>query len=319
MRLRDWLKISQHKHSGRLRPHEHTSYLPLALLVIAVGLTMVLCSVPDYSSASPGPAGGSVGLSGTVPKAPPKVGATISTPTNGQRFSTSPITVSGTCPANTLIEVYKNDIFAGSALCDNDGTYKFQVDLLIGKNDLVARVYDVLNQAGPDSNTVTVFYDALPAQSAPLSLLNFNDRQLLLNTDSIYRGVFPDQLLNIPIDVIGGSPPYAINVQWGDSNNKVIARPDNQSFNAGHTYHKPGTYQITLQASDSQGRVAFLTVAAIVNGKPAVAAASTGSNGGANKLLVLWPLFAVTATMVVSFWFGEQREKKILKPLVHPL
>lgn len=317
--MRDWLKVSQHKHSGRLRPHEHTSYLPLALLVLGVGLTMALCSVPDYSAASPGPQGGSIGLSGTVPKAPPKVGATITSPVNGQHFGTSPITIAGSCPAKTLIELYKNDIFAGSALCDDNGTFKFQIDLLIGKNDLVARVYDVLNQAGPDSNTVTVYYDALPAQSAPLSLLNFNDRQLLLNTDSIYRGTFPDQLLNVPIDIIGGTPPYAINVQWGDSNNKVIARSDNLTFNAGHTFHKPGNYQITLQASDSQGRVAFLTVVAIVNGKPAVAAASTGSKTGANKLLVLWPLFAVTATLVVSFWLGEQREKKILQPFGHPI
>jgi hypothetical protein len=317
--MREWLKISQHKHSGRHLPHEHTSYLPLGLLVLIVGLTMASCAAPNLSEASPGPAAGSVGLTGTVPKAPPKVGATITSPTNGQHFSTSPITVSGGCTAKTLIEVYKNDIFAGSALCEDNGTYSFKVDLLVGKNDLVARLYDVLNQAGPDSNTVTVYYDALPVQTAPLSLLNFNDRQLLLNTDSIYRGVFPDQLLNIPIDVIGGSPPYAINVQWGDSNNKVIARSDNLSFNAGHTYHKPGTYQITLQASDSQGRVAFLTVAAIVNGKPAVAAASTGSNNPANKLLVLWPVLASAATIVVSFWLGERREKKILQPLGHPL
>jgi hypothetical protein len=197
--MREWLKISQHKHSGRHLPHEHTSYLPLGLLVLIVGLTMASCAAPNLSEASPGPAAGSVGLTGTVPKAPPKVGATITSPTNGQHFSTSPITVSGGCTAKTLIEVYKNDIFAG------------------------------------------------------------------------------------------------------------------------HTYHKPGTYQITRQASDSQGRVAFLTVAAIVNGKPAVAAASTGSNNPANKLLVLWPVLASAATIVVSFWLGERREKKILQPLGHPL
>lgn len=319
--MRDWLKISHHEHTGRLRPHEHTSYIPLAILLIVVGLVIGGCSVSLVSGASPGPQAGSIGLTGTVPRPAPTVAARITSPSNGQHFNTSPVTISGTCPSNTLIEVFKNDIFAGSSPCSNSGTFSFSIDLLIGQNSLVARDYDVLNQAGPDSNSINVYYDALPPQSASLASLNFSGSQLLLNTDAVYRGTFPGQLLNVPISIIGGTPPYAINVQWGDTSNKVLARNDNITFNAGHTYQKPGTYGIDIQASDAQNRVAFLTVAAIINGQPGVIGATNKTNTKPeNKLLVIWPLYAVSITLVVSFWLGENRERKILEaagPVYH--
>lgn len=303
------LKLSHHHHSGQLRPHEHTSYLPLGLILLGVGFVLIAYSA---SAASPPPEASSIGLTGIMPGKPPTVAATIRTPTNQQRFSTSPVTVAGTCPENTLVELFKNDIFAGSTPCTSGGTYTLEVDLLIGQNLLVARVYDALNQPGPDSNAVTVFYDALPAQAGSLTPLNFGGDQLLLNTDAVFRGVFPEKELHIPIDILGGTPPYAINVQWGDSTNKVIPRNDNVTFKAGHIYKKPGTYQVSIQATDAAGRVAFLTVASIVNGQPAIANSTTNSKGSTNTLLVLWPLYVGAFAVVISFWLGERREKQIL-------
>jgi hypothetical protein len=306
-----WLKLSQHHHSGRLRPHEHTSYLPLGILLVVVGFALTVFTA---YAASPPPASSSIGLSGSMPGKPPTVAATIKTPTNSQHISTSPVSVTGSCPANALVELFKNDIFAGSTGCSSTGTFSLDIDLLIGQNNLIARVYDDLNQPGPDSNTVTVFYDALPPQAGALMPLNFGGPQLILNTDAVFRGTFPQQELGVPIDIIGGTPPYAVNLQWGDSNNKIVPRPDNTPFRVGHTYTRPGVYQISLQASDAEGRIAFLTVAAIVNGQAAVTAATTGnsSNPVMNQLLILWPLYTSAFAVVVSFWLGERREKQIL-------
>jgi hypothetical protein len=316
------LKLIHSRHSGKLRPHEHTSYLPLAVLLLAVGL---LLGVYTAYAASPGPEAGSVGLSGIVPGKPPTTGATIDSPREGARFSTTPVTVSGTCPKNTLVEVFKNNIFAGSTPCRDDGKYSLDIDLLIGPNILVARVYDDLNQPGPDSNQPTVHYDALPAQAGPLTSLDFGGAQLLLNTDAVFRGVFPGQDLSVPVDILGGTPPYAINFQWGDSSNKVVPRANNQSFTAGHVYTNPGTYQISIQGSDANGRVAFLTVAAIVNGQSVVATGDTNgkasvSNVTMARLLALWPLYASAVAISISFWLGERREKHILQgvgPIYH--
>jgi hypothetical protein len=288
------------------------------LLLLVVGVALSICTV---SAASPGPQAGSIGLTGEMPGKPPVTGATIDQPTQGQHFSSTPITVSGTCPPKTLVEIYKNDIFAGSTACSDSGTYSLDIDLLIGKNKLIARVYDSLNQPGPDSNAITVFYDALPPQASSLAPLNLTGNQLVLNTDAVFRGTFPGQDMHMPIDIIGGTPPYAVNVQWGDSSNKVISRSNNITFTASHSYHKSGVYQITLQGTDARGRVAFLTVAAIVNGQPDVLLASGAAKPPMNKLLMLWPLYVSAAVMVISFWLGERREKHILlhQPVIyHP-
>lgn len=302
-------------HSGRLRPHEHTSYIPLIAMVLMVGVVLGTFTIQAIVSAdSPGPQAGSIGLTGSVPIKPPTQAATIDIPKNQQRYSASPINVSGTCPTATFVEIYKNNIFAGSTVCEGAGTYSVQIDLLYGQNILTAQVYDVLNQAGPISAPTTIFYDATPPIAAALNFLNFGASQLLLNSDAVYRGTFPGQTLNVPISILGGAPPFAINVQWGDATNNVIPRSDNSVFNATHIYQKAGTYKITIQATDAQQQVAFLSVAAIVNGQPAVlsTANSQGSKKAMNKLLVLWPVYAILITLVSSFWFGERHEKKVL-------
>jgi hypothetical protein len=303
--------LLHHSHTGKLKPHEHTSYTPLGILLAIVGVLLITFTV---NAATPydGPESGSIGLTGIVPGKPPTTGATIEVPGNGQRFSATPVTVSGKCPANTLVEIFKNDIFAGSTACSSTGTYTLEIDLLIGQNLLVARVYDALNQPGPDSNTVTVYYDALPIQFGPIASFDFANAQLLINTDAAIRGVFPNKEMTMRIDLIGGRPPYAVNVQWGDSTNKISPRGDNIGFTVAHTYKKPGIYQIGIQASDADGRVAFLTVAAIVNGQPDVTVATTTENKQ-NIFLMLWPLYTAILTAVISFWLGEKREKHVLK------
>lgn len=304
------LKIIEHRHTGRLKQHEHTSYIALGLILLIAIMPLIVYTA---NAESPGPQAGSVGISGVMPGKAPTTAATIKLPTEQQRFTVTPITVTGTCPENTLVELFKNDIFAGSTPCSSTGTYSLDIDLLIGANKLVAKVYDALNQPGPDSNIVNIYYDAMPTQASSVTSLNFDGAQLLLNTSAVFRGVFPNQELNVPITILGGTPPYAVNIQWGDSTNKVISRNDNIEFNAAHTYAKAGTYQVTLQASDATGRVAFLTIAVIVNGEASTANAGTISTATTNQLLVMWPLYAAAVAVVISFWLGEQREKRVLR------
>src|SRR5262249_49984771 len=142
----------------------------------------------------PGPQAGSVGLTGVMPTPPPTTAAQITSPTNGQHFRSSPVTISGTCPDNTLIEIYKNNIFAGSSTCSKGNTFTIEIDLMFGQNVITAQVYDALNQAGPVSNPVTIFYDFILPQTDPLNQLSFGP-QMLLNTNSVYRGSFPGQTL----------------------------------------------------------------------------------------------------------------------------
>jgi len=303
-------KILHRAHTGKVRPHEHTSYLPLALLLLVVGFCLTTFTATAWDR--PGPAASSVGISGTMPGGAPTEAATIKTPVSGQNFSQTPVVISGSCPKDTLVEIFKNDIFAGSTECTSTGTFSLEVDLLIGQNILTAKVFDSLNQEGPASNTVTVTYSPSLANGAGIVSLNFGGDQLIINTDAVFRGTFPKQDLTVPIDIIGGRAPYAVNIQWGDSTNKIISRPDNITFQPTHAYAKAGTYQLAIQATDADGRVAFLTVAVIVNGQSDTVAATTVTAQKTNLLLMLWPLYAAVFAMTLSFWVGEWREKRVL-------
>ncbi len=313
-------KLSPHSHTGRLLPHKHTSYAGLAFLIMVC--TLVLGMVTQSVMADTpytGPDQGSIGLSGRVPEKPPTVAAVIIRPTAGQRFSATPIAVSGTCPLDTIVELFKNNIFAGATPCKSDKTFSVDIDLLYGSNDLVARVYDALDQAGPDSNTVTVFYDALPTQAAPLNSSNLNEIQLLLRSSPVYRGAFPGQEVKVPIEIISGTPPFALNVSWGDNKSDLLSRPDNSVVNLTHTFARGGTYQVTIKATDAKGRFAFLTILVIVNGKAESLGSGTGTTSGggssksSNSLLIIWPLLVILVAIVTSFWFGERREKHKLE------
>src|SRR5688500_18392318 len=112
-------------------------------LVIAV--LVAACMVAGLSAIAhaqvENPKSGSVGLEGRISSPPPKTGATISVPTNGQSFTTLPVTVSGLCPGDLLVKVFKNNVFAGSAQCKNC-SYSLVIALFSGENELVAREFD---------------------------------------------------------------------------------------------------------------------------------------------------------------------------------
>lgn len=206
------------------------------------------------------PINGQVSVDGVVQAPPPDKAAVITVPKNGASFSSSPIDVKGTCVSGTTIELYKNGVFAGSAPC-LEGSFSLKVDLLFGKNVLLAKTRDSLEQYGPDSKTVTVSFTSSVKISRSVS-------QLLLLIDAEYRGVFPGQVTTIKPGVFGGTPPYALKIDWGDSSEEIVPRQTNGYFELSHTYQEAGTKQVKLQVSDSRKQNAFIQTVVIVNGRP---------------------------------------------------
>jgi hypothetical protein len=312
------LRISPHKHTGKIIHRHHTSYPALLLILAATGFLLGGFTVvyPAFATTPYNglPEAGSIGLTGIMPEKPPTEGAVITSPTNGTHFATTPITVKGTCPDGLLVELYKSDIFAGSTFCDG-GKFSLDIDLLYGQNILIARVFDALNQAGPDSAPVTVFFDSSLGKGFGLSNLDFGSAQLLLNSDAVYRGIFPNKEMAFNLTILGGRAPYAINIDWGDSTTSLVPRGSSGSFSTPHTYKKPGVYYISVKASDPDGRVAFLTVAALVSGQPDpyVSPTSTDQVATPSILLTLWPLYLCLFVLVTSFYLGERHELKKLE------
>jgi hypothetical protein len=305
-------QLIPHDHSGRLRHHSHTSYAGLGFLLLLCGFLLLGFSFgTDAATPAVNPQSGSVGLTGVVKGPPPTEAAVITSPRNGQHTSTIPITVSGSCPAGTFVQITKNGVFAGAATCGEDGTFSLQVDLFDGQNLLLARVSDALGQFGPDSAVVTVFYDApsLNLQSGGVG------RQLFLETTTTVQGMSPGQTSSRSVTSVGGVGPYAVSWDWGDGTNSLVSQQTEGTTTASHSYERPGNYRVIIRVTDGGGNSAFLQVVTVVNG----ALDSLGASGGTGKaafpglLITAWPLYVLALVMVIVFWLGERREEHKLR------
>ncbi|HTE22647.1 MAG TPA: hypothetical protein VK674_06425 [Candidatus Limnocylindria bacterium] len=276
----------------------------------AVVIVFLLCGIlfgaPKAVAQLENPKSGSVGIQGTISSPPPKTGATIVIPTNGQVFTKLPITVSGLCPGDLLVKVFKNNVFGGSVQCKN-GSYSLIIDLFSGQNELVARVYDNLDQAGPDSNKVTVtFNDSRPGTGSRPTLT------------SIYAkmGVNPGQQLVWPIILSDGAGPYAVSIDWGDGTDlQLMSLGFPGPFDIKHVYKTPGVYNIIIKATDRNDASAYLQLVGIVNGP-----LSQEQQGGpeedkaGTRTLILWQPAAIMLSLLpTTFWLGRKYELKYLK------
>lgn len=268
-----------------------------ALLLLCVSLYSipVLAAPPAQN-----PQSGSVGLQGEIPGSPPTTGATITVPGNGQSFSTTPITVAGICPKGLLVEIFKNNVFGGSTECTT-GSFSLQVDLFDGRNDLIARVFDSLNQSGPDSAMVSVNYNP------NITLL---PSRLLITTAYAKRGAQPGSTLSWPISISGGAGPYAVSVDWGDKTAPdLISRVAPGDFNIDHVYKEAGVYNVIIKATDSKGTAAFLQVVGVGNGPIQQSAGSSSNTQVITKTKIIWwPLIIALILIIVSFWLGKRQQ-----------
>jgi len=276
----------------------------LKRLVAVFGmLALTAFSITGLVQAAPppqNPQSGSVGLQGEIPSSPPTQGATITVPGNGQSFTAIPITVAGICPKGLLVEIYKNGVFSGATDCNN-GSFSLQIDLFDGRNDLVAKVYDNLNQPGPDSNTVTVNFNAVKPAPGP---------RISLTTEFAKRGAQPGSNLSWPITISGGTVPYALSVDWGDQTTPdLISRATAGDLTLNHIYKQSGVYKVTIKATDKNGEAAFLQVVGIGNGPIQQTTAATSKNTATTQtIIVWWPLLVMLALMIITFGLGKRQE-----------
>lgn len=205
-----------------------------------------------------------------------------------------------------MVEIYKNNVFAGSTECTG-GSFTLFIDLFDGRNDLVARVYDNLNQSGPDSNPVTVFFTSPVQNPGP---------RVTLTTQYAKRGAVPGSILNWPITLSGGTGPYAISADWGDKTDPdLISENVPGEINLQHTYAQAGVYKVTVKASDANGNVAFLQLVGIGNGQ---IQQSTGTQGNgiitSEKTKVLWwPIILLFVLSIIAYWLGQKHQLQAIR------
>lgn len=250
----------------------------------------------------PPPSSNSYGLEATKKQPAPTSTATISSPSNGASFTTSPITVAGLCTTGLLVQVYDNGVLVGAIDCTN-GSFSIQASLFTGQNDLSATQFDDLDQASPDSNHVTVTYNNA----------NFQAFGALITLTSNYgrRAANPGSTLSWPLLLSGGTGPYAFSIDWGDG-----TKPDLKSValagevDISHVYNQSGIYHVTVKVTDVNGVSAFLQLVAVANGKPTAGSTSGTSKGGTVVITkVIWiPAVICLLLLPIAFWLGRRSQ-----------
>lgn len=283
-------------------------------LPILIGVCLLVALLTAQSTAAinkipePKPKPGSYGLEATKPKAPPKRGATITTPGNGASFSTSPITVRGICPTGLLVQIYNNNVMVGSTMCKS-GSFSLKVSLFAGKNKLSAAVFDELDQKGPKSNTVTVTYTDT----------NFTSFGELITLTSSYgrRSAAVHSPLSWPLQLAGGTGPYAFSIDWGDgSAPELMSQSLTGVVMISHSYKQAGIYQVNVKVTDVNKVSAFLQLVAVSNGKVDGSApvADTGDKDATPTTKVLWiPAAIALLLMIPTYWLGRRSQVVTLR------
>lgn len=273
---------------------------------IICGLVILLSIFVPTAQTSAQSQSGNISVGGTVPGPPPATPPTIDQPLPNRVFTEKQITVEGTCIEGLIVKIFRNNVFGGSALCQTDATYTLTIDLFEDKNDLVARQYDLLEQASPDSSVVTVFYNPpqnISTENPEQSTAKF---RLVIDYNYNFQGVFVGEPFHLPIHFIGGTGPYAVSVTWGDGNSDVFSREDTAQFHADHTYESAGAKTVEIRISDASGDEAYLQFVLIVSGGVSNPESAAGDESGGNgsKVTISWPTAIGTAVAIAGASFA---------------
>lgn len=293
---------------AKKRPQRRVLHYPLLIfLMLCTGVFLIASTLKAN--------GENIFVTARVPAPFVTSSAVITNPASGDRFSSIPIPISGTCPANAAyVNIFRNNLIGGSAIC-SAGLFQLSIDLFPGQNDLVARSYNVTDDEGPVSDTVIVYYNAAKPRppTAPFTLKSV----------FLYKGYLVGQTIKWPVEISSGYPPYAVSVDWGDGTNDVISRSTEGQFDISHKYSSAGgykgSYTIKVQASDSARQKAYIQFFVIVNSPAKITPAANiynkpPPNMSSDKWLWLaWPAYVLMLLLAVSYWLGEREELIILK------
>jgi hypothetical protein len=327
------------RHTGKLLHHRHTSHLALVCILAITGL--FIFATQDVIQAAPQVVSHDVNVTMTVPGPPPTIGATITSPSNGATFEyQSIVQINGACEIGTIVIVSTNGTAVGSTSCTGAGIFTLSVQLPLGVNALTAKDYDGLNQAGPDTPTVTVAvtstsipgtptpphltYPVLPSNPFildpfPTDCDDYTPPTLVSSATPgvaiicIPRTVVPKQEYSLGVFIWGGTPPYALNIDWGDDTMEdtliSVSGPGYQTIH--FNYATPGLHTLTITLKDKDGNPAFVQAVTVVNGK-----AQPAFVGITDRIFrTSWvdspvPFYLLAVAVTLGFWAGDLFDRR---------
>lgn len=278
-------------------------------------------------------------LTAKVAAPPLTQGAVITSPSDGAVFKSSPISVTGTCPAGSYVNLDRNGAFSGVANCASDNTFSISTDLFAGQNTLQAQDYNVTNDPGPVTPSVNVTYEppAPPPSSGSSSQGSGSGSTttspstgsqtsssgeaptLLLSGNFHYQMFVTGRSYSWNLELHNGKAPFKVITSWGDGTSSTANIPSQGMFTISHIYQSYGYYTVLIHASDSTGQVSVLQLVAVVRsstrlpngtliagttGKNCSTQSSTTSNcpAGTSNASSIWNFFKNTGKLLMVAW-----------------
>lgn len=268
-------------------------------------------------------------------------GAQITSPSDGQTFTSLPVIITGTCPPNSYVILTDNGQESGVSWCTNN-TFEIQTGLYAGLNTLNSQDYNITDNPGPTTPNITLTYNP-PANQTQSNTSSSSSRQksgsgssnsngtvsstvtpLIITTNFTFQAVATNQTFSTSLNVDGGVPPYQLSIDWGDGTSQTITLSNDPSFTINHIYHSHGYYPITTKVVDSIGNKQYLQTAAFIKlpgaasfltspatpKPPQISLFSRFLRSTKGWLLVIWPSYLVVLLMVFCFWLGEKEQYK---------
>lgn len=108
----------------------------------------------------------------------------------------------------------------------------------------------------------------------------------------------------------GGTPPYAVSVDWGDGSDETLISLKSQSYRKEtFSYKNSGNYNIIFKLKDSTGNTATVQTAVQVNGAVTTPAspisALVGELFNSSWLKTPVPLYILAVAITFGFWGGD--------------
>jgi hypothetical protein len=248
-------------------------------------------------------------------------GAVITSPMPNQTITGLPLTVQGSCQANSYVKLLRNGSFSGSAWCDNQ-TFTIQTDLSPGSSNLQAKAFSVTDDEGPATPAVEVTYN--PPVSAKTKAAAYSEPPPILVSDYNFHSFQANNEFSWDVQIRDGLAPFHLLVDWGDNTTFNYFIKAQQTLTIRHTYKKAGYYTVNTKLTDARGRASFLQLAALIsepgaNGfitpqttKPSIIPpqdiALSLTSQISRWLWLIWPTYGIVTLMAISFWLGERQE-----------
>jgi hypothetical protein len=145
-------------------------------------------------------------VTATVPAQPLTSPATITAPYHQQHVPHAAVQVSGICPGQSYVKLFRSAVFSGVSQC-TDNKFQIQTNLNPGENSLEAKVYNITDDEGPASAPVTVYHDTTTVMFEPPT-----ETPTTLTVDSVETNTYKKSAVREVSDrptVSGYAPPFS--------------------------------------------------------------------------------------------------------------